>query len=80
MSQPDDEEIELYGDPRIESFDRPVPAYLKWTYFILPIWAVITFFLYLNGSWGWLDRGYWKDLQAAAKTSFPIQQYDSPKE
>lgn len=65
------EEIEVYGDEGIESKDAPVPKWLIWTYITLPIWGVITFYLFWNGSQGWLDRGYWQQLQIASKTTFP---------
>lgn len=54
-----------------ESFDAPVPKWLLWSYIILPIWGLITLYIFWNGSWGWLDRGYWKELQQAANTTFP---------
>lgn len=72
------QEVEEYGDPGIESLDAKVPAWLKLTYVILPIWGIITFYFFWNGSSGWLDRGYWRQLQNAAKTTFPIVQFDSP--
>lgn len=71
--------VEEYGDPGIESYDAKVPALLKWTYITLPIWGIITFYFLWNGSIGGLfDPGYWQQLQAAAKTSFPIVKFDSP--
>jgi hypothetical protein len=66
-------EIELYGDPGIASFDAKVPKFLLIMYLILPIWGLITFFYFWNGSAGWLDRGYWHELQIAANTTFPIE-------
>lgn len=73
-------DVEEYGDPGIESYDAKVPTWLKWTYITLPIWGIITFALYWNGSSGWLDRGYWRQLQNAAKTTFPIVNYDNSHE
>jgi hypothetical protein len=72
------QEVEEYGDPGIESHNAQVPIFLKWTYLLLPIWGIIAFYLYWNGSSGWLDRGYWRQLQNAAKTTFPIINFDSP--
>jgi hypothetical protein len=66
-------EIELYGDPGIATFDAKVPKFLKLTYLLWPIWGVITFYYFWNGSVGWLDRGYWRELQIAANTTFPIE-------
>ncbi len=74
----DTPEVEYYGDPSIESYDAPVPTFLKWTYITLPIWGILVFYLYWNGSWGWLDRGYWRQLQNAAKTTYPIVHFDTP--
>jgi hypothetical protein len=66
-------EIEFYGDPDIATFDAKVPKFLKLTYLIWPIWGIITFYFFWNGSViGWMDRGYWYELQIAANTTFPI--------
>lgn len=69
MNEPD--EIEYYGDPGIASKEGTVPKWLIWVYVTLPIWGILTFCLYWNGSYGWLDRGYWQQLQTAANTKFP---------
>lgn len=66
-------EIELYGDPGIATFDAKVPKFLKFTYLLWPIWGIITFYFFWNGSVGWFDRGYWRELQIAANTTFPIE-------
>jgi len=71
------EELEEYGDPRIASKDAPVPAWLKWTYIILPIWGIFSLYWYFNGTHGWLDRGYWNQLQKAALTTFPTETIES---
>lgn len=65
-------ELELYGDDRIASLNAPIPLWLKLTYLLLPFWGLICFYLYWNGSAGWLDRGYWQQLQEAAQTTFPF--------
>ncbi len=73
-------EVVMYsGDPTLLQANGPVPNWLKWTYITLPIWGIITFFLYWNGSWGWLDRGYWKQLQQAANTTVPYIDRDNTK-
>lgn len=73
----ENEDIEIYGgDPRIRSADAPVDGWLKFVYFTLPIWGVITFALFWNGSWGWLDPGYWSQLQKAANTTYPYINVD----
>lgn len=70
-------ELEEYGDPRIASKDAPVPTWLKVTYVILPIWGIFALFWYFNGTHGWLDRGYWNQLQKAALTTFPTETIES---
>ena len=72
------EELEEYGDSGIASGDTQVPMWLKVVYFSLPIWGIVWFFLYWNGSQGWLDRGYWDELEKAANTMIPYQQYKEP--
>lgn len=67
------EELETYGDTGIYSADAKVPGWLKLNYILWPIWGIIWFYMFWNGSHGWLDRGYWHELQIAAKTTFPIQ-------
>lgn len=74
------EEIEFYGDPQIESKDARIPKFLLLTYWILPFWGIFTFYLYWNGSSGWLDRGYWHQLQIAANTTFPSQNQNMPNQ
>jgi hypothetical protein len=49
---------------------NPVPGWLKLTYWTLPFWGIFAFFLYWNGSRGWLDRGHWEGLQKAANTTW----------
>ncbi len=73
----DNEELEYYGDPQIASADAPVPRWLFWSYFFWLTFGLIWFFLYFNGSWGWLDRGYWQQLQRAANTTFPAENADA---
>lgn len=69
----EEQELERFGDPDIASYDAPVPTFLKISYIVWPIWGIITFFIFWNGSVGWFDRGYWKELQIAANTTFPIE-------
>ena len=66
-----EDHLEEYGDPRISSFDAKVPKWLIWCYILLPIWGIYAFTTYWNGATGWLDRGYWHQLQIAANTTFP---------
>lgn len=74
------DEIELYGDPGIATFDAQVPKFLKFTYLFWPIWGIITLYFFWNGSLGWWDRGYWHELQIAANTTFPIENQNMPPE
>lgn len=60
------------------SKEASVPKFLRWTYWILPIWGIFAMYYYFNGSSGWLDRGYWHQLQIAANTTFPIENHDLP--
>jgi hypothetical protein len=66
----EEDNLEYYGDQGIVSDNKKVPKWLKWAYVILPIWGILWFYLYWNGSHGWLDRGYWQQLQQAANTVF----------
>lgn len=63
-------EAESFGDPEIRSADAPIPRFLYWIYILLPIWGVVVFFLFWNGSTGWSDRSHWAELQSAAETKF----------
>lgn len=57
-----------------QSNDHKIPKFLHLTYCMLLIGGIWGLFMYWNGSHGWLDRGYWKRLQEAAKTTFPFEQ------
>ena len=72
-------EVEEYGDQRIASRDEPVPVWLKFNYVFWILWGVVWFYYFWNGSYGWLDRGYWFELQKAASTTFPTENLDWPK-
>jgi len=76
----DDDDLDIYADGSITSADAKVPRWLKWVYVVLPIWGVLWFFMYCNGSSGWLDRGYWGELQKAANTTTPYFNDISPLE
>lgn len=68
-------ELDTYGDTGITSAHGKVPHWLYWCYAILPVWGIIILALYWNGSWGWLDRGYWQQLQKASNTTYPVVNY-----
>lgn len=65
-----EEELDVYGDTGIESKNAEIPGYLKFLYITLPILGIISLYLYWDGSHGWLDRGYWHELQKAANTLY----------
>lgn len=69
------DETELYGDQGIATNDAKIPRWLIWTYALLPIWGLFSLYYYWNGSHGWLDRGYWQQLQRAANTTYPQVNY-----
>jgi hypothetical protein len=70
----EEEHLELYtDDPAIASKDAPFPGWLKATYIILPIWGILTWYYFFNGTHGWLDPGSWNELQKAALTTFPTE-------
>lgn len=72
----EEEHLEVYGDSGITSKDAPIPKWLLLTYIILPIWGIVVWQLYWNGSSGWLDRGSWAELQQAANTTYPFKNED----
>ena len=74
-----DNEIEFYGDEFIASKNEPVPRWLIANYIIWPIVGLCCLYLYWNGSHGWLDRGYWQQLQRAANTVVPFRNADDPR-
>lgn len=73
MTTDDDKthELDFYEGGTITSDHNRVPTWLKWVYIIMPIWGIIWLFLYWNGLSGWLDRGYWIQLEKAANTTYP---------
>jgi hypothetical protein len=73
MTNPNEhEEVDTYGDTQITSLHNDAPKWLKWLYVLLPIWGIIWFYMFWNGSTvPFFDRGYWHQLQEAANTTFP---------
>jgi hypothetical protein len=55
------------------SNDAGVPLILWITYVVVLVIGIVAFFLFWNGSSGWFDRGYWKELQEAARTTYPFE-------
>jgi hypothetical protein len=67
-------EIELFGDPGIATYDAKVAPFLIFLYIVLPIWGLLALYVFWDGSQGgWLDRGYWHQLQIAANTTIPYE-------
>lgn len=62
--------LETYGDHEVTEFaNTPVPTFLKFVYLLLPLWGIFWWVQYWDGSAGFLDRGYWKELQVQARTT-----------
>lgn len=59
-----------------ESLHNKMPKWLTIFYVLLIIGGIWAFIAYWNGSHGWLDRGYWQQLQKAAHTTFPFEQQE----
>ncbi len=57
-----------------ESEDHKIPKFLYVTYLFVFVWGLWGLTAYWNGSHGWLDRGYWKQLQRAAQTTYPFEE------
>lgn len=74
----EEDEVYQYGDPNIASANAPIPGWLKFSNIFWIILGLIGFYFFWNGSYGWLDRGYWHQLQQAANTTFPSENYDNP--
>jgi len=70
--QEEDSEIEFYGDPGIASKNEPVPKWLKFNNWFWVAFGLVWLYFFWNGSYGWLDRGYWSELQRAANTTYPF--------
>lgn len=67
----ENEHLDTYGDSGVTSAHGKVPRWLIMTYILTPLWGFIWFYYFWNGSYGWLDRGYWFELQKAANTTIP---------
>lgn len=64
-------DLELYGDPGIASRNAPTPRWLIFSNIFFGILGFVVLYFFWNGSYGWLDRGYWNQLQRAANTVYP---------
>lgn len=70
-----DEEVKAFTDDTLfevpNSKENPVDRWLIFFYVGIPLLMIFVLVYYFNGSHGWLDRGYWGQLQTAANTTFP---------
>lgn len=59
-----------YAHHEIQEYQNTrVPTFLKWVYLFLPLWGLWSMYYYWEGSRGWMDRGYWHELEIAANTT-----------
>ncbi len=56
------------GDEIEEYICTPIPRVFKLISLVVFIWGAYWFYSYSSGSTGWLDRGYWQELERAANT------------
>lgn len=80
--EPQEFKSHSFGDHEVEEYyNTPVPTFLKWVYALLPFWGIFWWVMYSDGSQGWLDRGYWQDLERAANTTKSVEMsYQKPTE
>lgn len=72
-----EQKLDVYADNEItELVDTKVPTFLKFVYVLLPIWGIIWWVYYWDGSGGFLDRGYWRELQTQARTTRVMKDKD----
>lgn len=77
------EEFDFYEGGSISSAHGGIPKWLWFFYIAMPLWGLVWFYLYWNGSSGWLDNGYWQQLQRAANTTSPyvnVEAHSTPEE
>lgn len=72
----EEHDIEEYSGGEVTSGHAPILKWLKWVYIFVPFWGLVCLWLYWNGSSGWLDPGYWNQLQKAANTTYPYHNID----
>lgn len=81
MSGEQKEIIEVFGDNEVREYAHTkVPKFLLGVYVILPIWGITWWLLFWDGSTGWFDRGYWNELESAAKTKLVVEEVSKPSE
>lgn len=70
LNKHDEDHLESYADGSILSADAKIPKWIIIVIIVIHIWGILWFYLFWNGSHGWLDRGYWGQLQKAANTTY----------
>ncbi len=79
MADMDKYHIDEYGDQEVREYhDTPIPKFLMAIYIVLPIWGILWWSLYWDGSQGFLDRGFWSELEKAAGTRKVVEAPASP--
>lgn len=65
--------LDLYGDSGIASRHEHIPQWLLLSYILIPLWGLLCFALFWNGSRenAWFSHSNWPQLQKAANTTFP---------
>ena len=51
--------------------ERKIPVFLYIVYIVVLVGGIWAFCAFWTGSKGWLDRGFWHELQKAASTTAP---------
>lgn len=73
-----DDEVEFYGDTGIASNEGTIPTWIKWVVVVTIAWGFVWLYFFWDGATGWIDRGYWQQLEQAANTTMPWQDADDP--
>lgn len=71
-NEDEDSHAEFYGDSGVASKNEKMPRWLKYSNWFFVFFGIVWLFFFWNGSYGWLDRGYWSELQRAANTTYPF--------
>ncbi len=74
----EENQLEYYENNTIATANAKVPTWLLISYPLIAIWGLACLFLFFNGSRGYLDRGYWQQLQRAANTTMPFENHTYP--
>ncbi|MBB64398.1 MAG: hypothetical protein CMO81_04985 [Waddliaceae bacterium] len=62
--------LDDYAGGEIKEFaNTKLPSFLKISYFFIALWGFVWLYMFWDGSFGWVDRGYWKELEQVANTT-----------